>query len=69
MGLAVNVKTVICAESAAAHTQQMLEARGSRGVSNSIVRFSAAKQYDEPSPQQARAIDKILRLPKVAGEK
>ena len=63
-GLPPHVKAVINAESAAAHTQQMLECRGSRGVSNSIVRFSAAKQYDEPSPTQARAIDKILRNPK-----
>jgi len=28
------------------------------------VRHSAARMIDEPSPQQARAIDKILRLPK-----
>jgi hypothetical protein len=31
---------------------------------NNIVRHSAARMVDEPSPQQARAIDKILRLPK-----
>lgn len=65
MALPSNLKSAITVESASAHTQQMLECRGSRGVSNALVRFSAAKQFDEPSPQQARAIDKILRLPKV----
>lgn len=64
MSLSPNVKSIIDAESAAAHTQQMLEVRGSRSVSNAIVRFSAAKQYDEPSPSAARSIDKVLRLPK-----
>lgn len=67
MSLPDNVRTIIETESAAAHTQQMLECRGSRSVSNALVRFSAAKQYDEPSPAQARSIDKILRLPKITG--
>ena len=67
MSLSANVKAIISAESATAHTQQMLESRGSRSVSNAIVRFSAAKQYDEPSPTQAAAVAKILRLPKVTG--
>lgn len=67
MALGPNLKALIEAESASGHSQQMLECRGSRGVANALVRFSAAKQYDEPGPAQARAIDKILRLPKVAG--
>jgi hypothetical protein len=32
--------------------------------SNNIVRHSMARQVDEMSPQQARAVDKILRLPR-----
>ena len=63
MALTENVKTIIATESATAHTQQMLEARGTRSISNGIVRMSAAKQYDEPSPTAARSIDKVLRLP------
>lgn len=65
MTLPANVQTAIEVESASAHTQLMAECRGSRGVSNALVRFSAAKQFDEPSPSQARTIDKILRLPKI----
>jgi hypothetical protein len=34
---------------------------------NNIVRHSSARMVDEPSPQQARAIDKILRLPGSGG--
>jgi len=64
MSLPPNVKSLIDTESAAGHTQLMLEARGSRQISNGIVRFSAAKQFDEPSPASARSIDKVLRLPK-----
>lgn len=58
-----NLKSHIQYESAARHSQHMGEIQASRGVSNAILRFSAAKQYDEPGPAESRAIDKVLRLP------
>lgn len=50
-------------ESSGAHAQHMAEIKASRGVTNHIVRASAAKYFDEPTPAAARAIDKVLRLP------
>ena len=58
-----NVKTKVQAASHANHVLLMNESRGNIQSSNNIVRHSAARMIDEPSPQQARAIDKILRLP------
>ncbi len=62
-GLPPNVRTLLRQESAGAHTQHMFDAKSNVANSNNIVRHSAARMIDEPSPQQARAIDKILRLP------
>lgn len=59
-----NVKTKLQASSHANHITHMAEARANITSSNNVVRHSAARMVDEPSPQQARAIDKILRLPK-----
>lgn len=64
MSLPANVKTLLTAESSGAHTQHMTESKSNIANSNNIIRHSAARQLDEPSPQQARSIDKILRLPK-----
>lgn len=61
--LPANVRTVLKAESAGAHTQHMTEAKSNISNSANIVRHSAARMVDEPSPASARAIDKILRLP------
>ena len=58
-----NVKTKIQASSAGAHVQRIHNSTSNIASSNNIVRHSAARMVDEPSPQQARAIDKILRLP------
>ena len=58
-----NILASLRSESAAAHTQHMTEIKSNIANSNNIVRHSMARQVDEPSPQQARAIDKILRLP------
>jgi hypothetical protein len=33
--------------------------------SNNVVRHSSARMLDEGSPANARAVDKILRLPRV----
>lgn len=62
-GLPPRVLAMLRAESNGAHSQHMKEAAGNISNSNNIVRHSAARMIDEPSPQQARAIDKILRLP------
>ena len=59
-----NVKTKVQSASHANHALLMGESRANVQSSNNIVRHSAARMIDEPSPQQARAIDKILRLPK-----
>ena len=58
-----NIKAILHAESSAAHTQHMTSLKANKAISNFIVRASAAKQYDEPGPAQARSIDKILRMP------
>jgi hypothetical protein len=63
MPLPAKMKALLQSESHAAHTQHMTEAKSNISNSNNIVRHSAARMVDEPSPQQARAIDKILRLP------
>lgn len=62
-GLPPNVKTLIQAEDATSHTQHLTEMKAARGITNSIVRNSAAKQFDELGPAEARSIDKALRLP------
>lgn len=63
MAIPPNVKTKLQAATQAAHTLHITEAKGNASSANNIVRHSAARMVDEPSPQQARAIDKILRLP------
>jgi hypothetical protein len=42
----------------------MNEVKGNVASSNNIVRHSSARMLDEGSPANARAVDKILRLPK-----
>lgn len=64
MALPANVKTKIQASFHTSHHVHMQESKSNFANSNNIVRHSAARMVDEPSPQQARAIDKILRLPK-----
>ena len=64
MAIPANVKTKLQSSSHGAHIGHMAEAKSNVASSNNIVRHSAARMVDEPSPQQARAIDKILRLPK-----
>jgi len=64
MAIPPNVKTKIQARFHDAHSVHMTDAKANVVSANNIVRHSAARMVDEPSPQQARAIDKILRLPK-----
>ena len=63
-GIPKNVKTKIKASIRRAHSIRTNETVLNVQSSNNVVRHSAARMVDEPSPQQARAIDKILRLPK-----
>lgn len=58
------LKELIIGESAMAHSNHMASIKANIGNSNSIVRHTVARQLDEPSPAEARSIDKILRLPK-----
>jgi hypothetical protein len=59
-----NVKTKLEANFHGLHTIHSAEAKSNVRSANNIVRHSSARMFDEPTPQQARAIDKILRLPK-----
>ncbi len=63
MSLPPNVKTHIKAAALRGHALRMHESATNISNANNVVRSSMARQVDEPSPQQARAIDKILRLP------
>jgi hypothetical protein len=63
MAIPANVKTAIQSGFHHAHEIRMGESVMNVQSANNIVRHSAARMVDEPSPQQARAIDKILRLP------
>lgn len=63
MAIPANVKTKLEANFHSGHSLHMLEAKNNIRSANNIVRHSSAKMFDEPTPQQARAIDKILRLP------
>lgn len=63
-GLPPRMKTHLRGEAYGAHTSRLHDSLSNIKSANNIVRHSAARQVDEPSPQQARAIDKILRLPK-----
>lgn len=63
MALPVNVKAKLEASFHAAHTTYMIEAKSNVRSANNVIRHSAARMFDEPSPAQARAIDKILNLP------
>lgn len=64
MSLPENVKTKLQETSHRIHQSVMTQSRQNVISSNNIVRHSAAKQLDEVGPETARAIDKILRLPK-----
>lgn len=64
MSIPANVKTKIQASFHAAHKIFVNESIANAASANNIVRHSASRMVDEPSPQQARAIDKILRTPK-----
>ena len=62
--LPVNVRTLLLNEQAQAQTHLLVEGRANFQTAGNYLRLSAAKSTDEPSPQSARAIDKVLRLPK-----
>lgn len=63
-GIPENVLTILRAHATSAHNHHMNEIKGNFGSSNNIVRHSSARMLDEGSPANARAVDKILRLPK-----
>ena len=59
-----NVKTKLHASAHAQHILHWSEIKSNVASSNNIVRHSAARMVDEGSPANARAVDKILALPK-----
>jgi len=59
-----NIRTTLIHRSTGNQTQHLAKIKATRGIVAAVIRAAAAKQYDEPSPQQARSIAKILRLPK-----
>lgn len=63
MSIPANVMTRLEHNFHSSHSLHMTEAKSNIRSANNIVRHSSAKMFDEPTPQQARAIDKILRLP------
>jgi hypothetical protein len=63
VALPPNVKSKIQASFHSQHSLLMGESKGNVQSSNNVARHSSTRMLDEPSPQQARAIDKILRLP------
>lgn len=59
-----NVKTKLHATGHAGNLNHWSEIKSNIASSNNIVRHSAARMVDEGSPANARAVDKILSLPK-----
>lgn len=59
-----NVKTSLQARAHSLHGANMQQSRENITSATGLLKHIAVRMVDEPSPQQARAIDKILRLPK-----
>jgi hypothetical protein len=64
MALPPNLLGVLHGNAAIAHTTHMQGKRANISSSNNLSRHTIVRQLDEPSPTEARSIDKILRLPK-----
>jgi hypothetical protein len=60
-GLPCRVKTALRANAMGAHNQAMADLKANVSSSNNIIRHASAKQFDEPSPQSAAAIQRVLR--------
>lgn len=60
---AATAMEVLRVSSRGAHVNHMTSVKANVASSNNIVRHSAARKVDEPSPATARSIDKVLRLP------
>lgn len=65
--LPTNVRTHIIAKGSQVHSQLVKETVGNFQNTNNIVRMAMAKALDEFDSAEARAIDKVLQLPKTAG--
>ena len=64
MSIPANVTSILQTYEHQLHQSGVATQRANISSANNIVRHSAAKTLDEPSPTNARAVDKILRLPK-----
>jgi len=58
-----NVKTKLEATFHSNHTHHMGIIKGNIAAANNLMRHITTRLVNEPTPQQARSIDKILRLP------
>jgi len=58
--LSPDVATHILEESMASHSSLMAETRGNTQGSNSIIRFSGARKYNQEDPIEAAATEMIL---------
>ena len=65
VGISNQTLEVMHTEGAGAHQQHMAEIKSDIATNNFIVRASAGKQFDQLAPTQARAVKKILDLPKL----
>lgn len=63
MALAVNMRAYLATSSATAHKRHLQTIKGNWASSSNYVRSVTIKASDEPSPEAARAIDKVLMLP------
>lgn len=61
--LSVNYRSYLSGSSSAAHKRHMQTVKGNWASSAMYVRSVTIKAADEPSPEAARAIDKVLMLP------
>jgi len=64
MAIPINTKSKLEATFHSAHMHHMVLCKGNIGAVNNLLRHIATRMVNEPTPQQARSIDKILRLPK-----
>ena len=63
MSLPANVKAQIQASSRKYHVIHMQQAKINVREQSSMTRTIANRQLDEPGPEEARAMDKVFRLP------
>ncbi len=59
------INALLLQEALEEHQGHMTEVKANIASANSLVRHISAKMLDEIGPAEARAVDKVLQLPKV----